>query len=104
MRKIVLLLVLGIAGCSPRPEFPPETVQAYQADGNLRTTVLQKCADHANNHTPFATQSDTDECQKAALAQGNVNFAAHLEREREGNARAAAAINALIGGSSAAKP
>lgn len=102
--KTILFAVLVVAGCSQRAEFAPETVQAYQTDNNLRTSVLQKCADHANNHTPFATQSDTEECQKAAVAQGNVNFAAHLEREREGNARAAAEINALTSGSTAAKP
>jgi hypothetical protein len=104
MKKFALFIALFVAGCGPKAEFAPETVQAYQDDTNLRTTILQKCADHANAHTPFATQSDTDECQKAAVAQGNVNFAAHLEREREGNARAAAEINALTGGGAAAKP
>ncbi len=103
MKKFALATILTLAGCSSRSEFPPETVQAYQADNNMRAKTLQRCGEHATNHTPFATQSDTDECQKAAVAQGNANLAAHLQREREGNERAMQEINRLAGGSSSAK-
>jgi hypothetical protein len=102
MKKFVLVAGL-LAGCSPRSEFPAETVQAYQSDGNLRASTLQKCADHVTGHTPFATQSDTEECQKAAEAQGSVISAAHLQREREGNERVLQEINSLTAGSYPAK-
>jgi hypothetical protein len=100
MRKLSLALILVIAGCSPKAEFSPQTVQAYQTDDALRTATLQKCGDHAANHTPFAIQSDTDECQKAATAQGNINYAAHVERERQADARLAAEINGIGSNSS----
>ena len=103
MKKWAWAVALSMAGCSRQPEFPPETVAAYQADDGLRAKTLQACGEHAANHTPFATQSDADECQKAAAAQGNVNFAAHDKREREGNARAMQGINSLTGDSPADK-
>ena len=105
MKKVfgVVAFTLALTSCGQRAEFAPETVAAYQTDEALRTTTLQKCASHAANHLPFATQSDTEECQKAAMAQGNVNYAAHLERERRANERLAAEINGLTAGNEIAK-
>jgi hypothetical protein len=97
LASALCLSLAVLTGCSPKAEFPPETVQAYQADDTLRSSVLQKCADHAAQHIAFATASDTDECQKAAAAQSNVNYAAHMAREREANAKVAAEINQLAG-------
>jgi non-ribosomal peptide synthetase component F len=103
MKKLSFAMALLVAGCSQRPEFPAETIEAYQTDNSLRAMTLQACSAHATNRTPFATQSDTEECQKATTAQANVNYAAYLEREREANDRLAAQINGLAGGKPAAK-
>jgi hypothetical protein len=95
-----IMLPIALASCGRRPEFPPETIAAYQSDDTLRNITLQKCGSHAINHKPFSTQSDTEECQKAAEAQGNLNYAAHVERERQANDRLATEINGSSGSAS----
>ena len=105
MKKLssVVAFTLALTSCGQRAEFAPETVAAYQTDDALRATTLHKCGTHAAKRIPFATQSDTDECQKAEMAQGNVNYAAYLERERQANVRLAAEINGLAAGNEVAK-
>jgi hypothetical protein len=80
--------ILVIAGCSPRDEFPHETVLAYQANDTMRASILQRCADHITSKRPFKTQADTEECQKALAADQNVRLAQHLAKERAADAAA----------------
>ena len=87
MQRKPILVFIGfsfLAGCSPRDEFPHQTVEAYQADKDLREDLLKKCEGHIKSKTPFRTQSDTEECRKAVTADANIRFAAHEERQRQG--------------------
>lgn len=91
-KTAVMIAALGLlAGCGARDEYPHQTVEAYQADKNLRDGLLQKCAGHITGKVPFQTQADTDECRKAATADANGRFAAHEAREQQG-------WNSLAGG------
>jgi len=84
--KLRLFLALGtvtlLVACGPRDEFPHETIEAYQADSDMRQGLLDKCAAHLTGKVPFATESDTDECRKAVTADQNVRLIQHEAREQ----------------------